>query len=130
MNIYKLTKQDLKNINKLNDIEDKINEESERLRIELYKNENEKEITFSSDRYKALYLYYKRWNDWKEIIGMGFVPIIFASLMKNSSLNSFVCLLVGFIFSIIIIAFGLRGRYIRNQIRSNFKELGLDIDKL
>ena len=128
--IYKLTKQDLENINKLNEIEDKINDESEKLRSELYKNENEKEIAFSSDRYKALYLYYNRWNDWKEIIGMGFLPIIFASLVKNSTLNSSVCLLVGFISSIILIAFGLKGRCIRNQIRNNFKELGLDIDKL
>jgi hypothetical protein len=128
--IYELTKQDVVNVNKLNEIEDAVNAESEKLRNELYKNENEHELNLSSFRYAKLVYLYKNWNGWQEIIWLGFVPIIFALLLKDKSIQGTFCLVVGLIFSIGIIICGLRGKIIRNKIKTNFEKLGLDLNDL
>jgi hypothetical protein len=128
--IYELTKQDVENINKLNTIEDIINTESEKLRKELYKNRDKDELNLSSFRYGRLIYLYKSWSGWQEIIWLGFVPIIFAILLKDKSIQGEFCLVIGLIFSIGIIISGLRGRAIRNKIKTNFEKLGLDLDNL
>jgi hypothetical protein len=128
--IYELTKQDVVNVNKLNEIEDAVNAESEKLRNELYMNENKHELDLSSFRYGKLVYLYKIWNGWQEIIWLGFVPIIFALLLKNKGIQGTFCLVAGLIFSIGIIICGLRGRIIRNKIKTNFEKLGLDLNDL
>ena len=131
MNLYKLTKQDLENLNKLNNIEDVINIESERLRAELYENENEEEISLSSFRYGKLVFLYNNWkNAWKEALYLSVVPFLASVTMCEKSVRGIVSFIFMFLIGIGMVISGLRGRHIMNKIKSNFDELELDLDNL
>jgi len=131
MKLYELTKQDLKNVNKLDQIEEIINTESKKLRNELYEDENKHELNLSSFRYGKLIYLYKNWRDaWKQFVYLSIIPLLLIRVFYDKSFNGVVSSICMLLTGIGMIILGLRGRTIKNRIKENFKKLGLDLDEL